>query len=116
MEYTSLKDVLMVLVYMAAIDYYHIKFGGKISVRMEPSNIPIFNVYLPFYDSDKSLMVTRAQKFLVLRWSRRRCFLILWHVPQSPFFSTRTRYFAVSVNRDSVPVHATVPGSLSQSC
>lgn len=44
----------MVLVYMAAIDYYDIKFGGKTSVRMEASNIPILNIYLPFYDSHKS--------------------------------------------------------------
>lgn len=54
MEYTSLKDALMVLVYMAAIDYYHIKFEGKTSVKMEASNIPILNIYLPFYDSHKS--------------------------------------------------------------
>lgn len=42
-----------------------------------------------------------AQKFLVFRRARTRCFLILWHLQHSSILSVRTRYFAVSINKDS---------------
>lgn len=116
MEYTSLKDVLMVLVYMAAIDYHHIKFGGENLLEWRPATFQYLTFTCHFVILIRHLMVTGAQEFLVFRWSRRRCFLILWHVPHSLFFSVRTRCFAASVNRDPVPGHVIVPGSLSQSC